>query len=179
MPEYTYDPGADTGDVDFTHEQQAANTLSRANTRYNERQSNTYEPQASDLQLHTVLRQLDQETNPLVREQLEQKAMLLASGATIQEQRQPRRRSFSAPQMSDPDELNGSSSPMTTVYGQLTAELGGELDELLDYGRTQLDPDAAEVLNKSLVSDDIATARKGVEILRSMRENNLTSLPKS
>ena len=157
--------------------ERAETQLGKANARFNERASNSYTPSTGDMQLHSVLRQLDQTTNALERQMLEEKAMLLASGAAIQEQRKPTRRGFTQPQLSDPDELNGQDSPMNTIYGQIMAEIGSELDELLDYGRTKLDAETAEVINKSLTSDDLATARKGVEVLRALKENNLTQLP--
>lgn len=175
MPEITPESYLDDqGEVSLSHEEREANTHHRAAKNYARRGSNTYEPGQDDLALHGVLAKLGRETNPLIREQLEAQAQLLASGATITEQKRGRRQSMKPIQTSDPTELNGSQSVMATTYGRLQAQVGRqELDDVLQYCRDNLDPEAAELLNGDLTSDDFATAKKAFRVAAHMKQNRL------
>ena len=110
--EYTYDPGQDVGDVDFTHEQRAANTLDKAAADYSRR--NEYVPDAGDLNLLDLQAQLARETHPLKREQLAARVQSLAEHSVRGDKyrgAQPRHR-----EIETYDLRSGSKSVMTTLW---------------------------------------------------------------
>ena len=177
MPEITPDmymseEGAETS---LTHEQREQNTHHRAAQNYARHANNTFEPEANDVELHSVLAKISRETNPLVRERLEAQANLLASGGVIKAQRSGgNRKTMPKLQTSDPTELNGDKSVMTTPYGILQSEVGRQaLDGALDYCRNNLDAEAAEILNEDLTSNDIKVARKALKVALHMQTNKL------
>ena len=159
-----------------------ANQLARAATAYQGRNTkNTIEPEANDIPLHDVLRQIDRETDPLKREALEAKAMQLASGSAVRQQRRPRQAPSSSPvETFDPSEINGSKSVMTTPYGVMQQKYGRqEIQEALQWASTELDDSTVDVLNSGLNSKNINDVEKAFKLLSTMKANNITSLKKS
>ena len=182
MPEITPDQylSTDGSEVQLSHEEREQNTHHRAATNYGRRASNTHEPGQDDIALHGVLAKIERETNPLIREQLEQQAQVLAAGGVITQQKRGRRQSMKEVQTSDPTELNGEQSVMTTPYGILQSEVGREaLDGALDYCRNNLDAEAAEFLNSQLTSNNMADVRKAFKAARFMQENKLRNFRKN
>lgn len=171
MPEYTYDPGQDVGDVDFTYEQREANTLSKAAADYSRR--NEYVPDAGDLDLISLQAQLARESNPLKQQQLEARVYQLAQRSV----QGTKPRQVQEIQTFDPSEVNGSKSVMTTPYGQMQSEFGRDtIQETLSWASEYLEDSTIDTLNKSLQSDDVELVRKGFRILQAMRENNITDI---
>ena len=172
MPEYTYDPGQDTGDVELSYEEKQSNSISRGNSSYNRR--NEYVPDAGDLNLIELQSQLAKENNPLKREQLEARVYHAAERSV---RGTKPRRSSSQIQTSDPSEINGSESSMNSPYGHMQQEYGRDvIEDHLQWAGNNLDEDSIEVLNKSLASDDLQSVKKGFRVLQAMKENNITSL---
>ena len=163
------------GETSLSHEEREQNTHYRAAKNYARRGGNTLEPEANDVELHSVLAKISRETNPLIRERLEAQANLLASGGVITTQRSGRgRKTMPEVQTSDPTELNGESSIMTTPYGILQSEVGREvLDDALAYCRENLDPEPAQFLNSQLTSNDMKAVRKAFKAAQHMQENKL------
>ena len=63
---------------------------------------------------------------------------------------------------------------IATPYGILQSEVGREaLDGALQYCREYLDPEAAELLNGDLTSDDIKVVRKAFKVAAHMQQNRL------
>ena len=171
MPEYTYDPGQDVGDVDFTYEQREANTLSKAAADYSRR--NEYVPDAGDLNLLELQAQLARETHPLKQQQLAARVQSLAE-RSVRGTRPPQAREI---QTYDPSEVNGSKSVMSTPYGQMQAEYGRDvIEENLTWASNYLEDSTIDTLNQSLHSDDVETVRKAFRVLQAMKENNITDI---
>ena len=120
----------ESGETALSFEELSANQTAKAANAYAGRKSNNYEPGAGDLQLHETLRLLENETNPLVREQLELRAQKLAAQSVATEQRSSRRRRTNHQpdiQLSDPTEIGGEQSVMSRPYGFMQAKYGRDV----------------------------------------------------
>jgi hypothetical protein len=173
--EITPDAYLEAGDTqDLSFEEQAQNQIHRGASNYARRDRNTFEPGQEDIALHGVLAKIQQETNPLKREVLEQQAQILAAGGVVKQQRNGRRQSIREVQTSDPTEFNGSQSSMTTPYGIMSVEFGRDvLDDTLQWCARELDDSTVEYLNKGLNSSDVSAVRKAFKAALYMKNNGV------
>ena len=170
MPEYTYDPGQDTGDVELSYEEKQANSISRGSASYSQR--NEYVPAADDLDLINLQSQLARETNPLKREKLEARVYHLAQ-RSVQSTKPHQAKEI---QTYDSSEVNGPQSAMNTPYGHMQQEYGRDvIEENLTWASNNLEDSTINTLNESLESEDLQTVKKAFRVIQAMRDNGITS----